>query len=71
MKNTLVIDKLKEIIKEEYNSYACGWTAERSLGNYDDCFSDGYECGTSCLAYRIGTLLGMDLEEPEESDEEY
>lgn len=40
------------------------WTSERSRGNYDDCFYDGYECGRSWLAYEIGALLEMDLEEP-------
>lgn len=36
------LNKLKEKIKEAYDSNVCCWTSERSRGNYDDCFSDGY-----------------------------
>lgn len=43
----------------------------RSDGNSFDCFNDGYESGTSWAAYNIGCILGMDLEEPDESEDEY
>lgn len=58
------LNKLKEKIKEAYDPDFCDWTSERSRGNYDDCFYDGYECGRSWLAYEIAALLEMDLEEP-------
>lgn len=32
-------------------------TAERSYGNYDDCFSDGYECATNVIGIRAEKLL--------------
>lgn len=62
----MVENKLKKWVEENYNSRATGWTAERSCGNYDDCFEDGMESGTSWAAYEIGCILGMDLEEPNE-----
>lgn len=63
-----MIKKLKAWVKENYNVYTTGWTASRSYGNYDDCFSDGMECGTSWAAYEVGEILGMELEEPDEPD---
>lgn len=68
MDNT--IEKLKEWVGENYKQYATGWTSERSHGNYDDCFSDGYESGTASSAYEVGCILGMDLEEPDEPEYE-
>ena len=59
------IKRLEEWVTKNYDSYTTGWTAERSRGNFDDCFSDGFESGTSCAAYEIGCILGMELEEPE------
>lgn len=35
--------KLEEWVKDHYKQYSTGWTSERSAGNYDDCFNDGYE----------------------------
>lgn len=61
-----MIKKLKELVNENYSSSKCGWTSERSAGNYDDCFDDGFDCGQSVLAYELGKILGMELEEPEE-----
>lgn len=63
-----IIEKIQQIINSEYDSDACGYTSERSEGNNDDVFNDGYECGKSDLAYQIGELLGMDLEEPKEQE---
>lgn len=65
------INKLKEFVEKRYLSYACGWTSERSRGNYDDCFEDGYISGQSWLAYEVGMILGLDLEKPEEPDYDY
>ena len=64
------IKQLKELVKENYKAYAYYWTSERSEGNYDDCFSDGYECGLTTLAYEIGQILEMDLKKPEEPEDE-
>ncbi|MDU6995979.1 MAG: hypothetical protein E6356_14050 [Terrisporobacter othiniensis] len=61
-----LIERIKKIVKENYDSSVCGYTSERSQGNSDDVFSDGDEFGSSWLAYDIGCLLGMDLEKPEE-----
>ena len=63
--------KLKDWVEENYNQYSTGWTYERSSGNDFDCFNDGMECGTSWAAYEVGCILGMELEEPDEPDEEY
>ena len=63
-----LIAKIKEIINSEYDSDACGYTSERSEGNSDDIFNDGYECGKSDLAYKIGKILEMELEEPKEPE---
>jgi hypothetical protein len=64
--NKDITDKLQEWVKINYTSSNCGWTAERSRGNYDDCFEDGEHCGFSCAAYEVGMMLGMKLEEPDE-----
>ena len=66
-----VLNQLKDLVKDNYNSHQCSYTTERSRGNYDDCFEDGYESGQSWLAYQVGCILGMDLEEPEEPQEIY
>lgn len=60
------IIEIMELIEREYNSEMCAATPEWSMGNYDDVFDDGYECGKSWLAYKISQILGMDLEEPSE-----
>ncbi|MCC0726332.1 MULTISPECIES: hypothetical protein [unclassified Clostridioides] len=65
------INKIKILVKENYDSSVCGFTAERSAGNFDDCFDDGYVCGSSWLAHQIGKILEMDLEEPEIDDDCY
>ncbi|MCI9976517.1 hypothetical protein JY742_10330 [Clostridioides difficile] len=65
------VNKIKELIEKEYDSYACGWTEERSRGNSTDSFEDGYTCGSSWFAYQVGCILEMDLEEPEIDDECY
>lgn len=65
------IEKIKDFINSNYNSYACGWTEFRSQGNSSDVFSDGFECGVSQTLYEIGCTLGMELEEPEEQDYDY
>jgi len=56
------IKKLEEWVNKNYSPIKCGWTAERSMGNYDDCFDDGVSSGTSFSAYMVGIILGMDLE---------
>lgn len=67
-----MIKKIKKVIIENYNSHACGFTEMRSEGNCTDVFYDGVQHGESMIAYEIGTILGMDLEEPEEpSYDEY
>lgn len=68
--NEQVMKKLENWVRENYKQYATGWTAQRSEGNCYDCFEDGMECGTSWCAYEIGSILGMELEEPDEPDED-
>lgn len=65
-----VINKLKQWVKDNYHQHSTGWTPERSMGNYDDCFYDGAEYGTSWAAYEIGCILGMKLKEPEVNEDE-
>ena len=66
--NEQMIKKLENWVRENYKQYTTSWTARRSEGNYYDCFDDGMECATSWCAYEVGTILGMDLEEPEDPD---
>lgn len=61
---------IKELIDREYNSYSVNWTSERSCGNYDDCFDDGYESGCSNTLYQIGQILEMDLEYPDDDEDD-
>lgn len=61
-----VLANIKTLIRTVYDSEACGFTEERSSGNDMDVFNDGFKCGQSKLAYQIGVMLNMDLEEPQE-----
>ena len=63
------MQKIKELILTTYDKRICEYTPERSFGNYDDVFNDGYECGQSWLAYSISLILNMDLQEPELPDD--
>jgi hypothetical protein len=67
--NDKMIEQLKNWVTKNYDPHSAGYTYERSEGNYYDCFEDGCECGTSWAAYEVGLILGMELEEPDESDE--
>ena len=60
--------KLEKWVKENYKQNTTGWTWLRSEGNCSDCFDDGYECATSWAAYEVGSILGMELKEPDEPD---
>lgn len=66
-----MINQIKELVNNRYASYKCGWTEQRSEGNYSDCFWDGCGCGESSVLYEIGSILGMKLEEPEEQEYNY
>ena len=57
-----ILDKLKEVVRLNYSSEYCGATEEWSEGNSYDVFSDGEKSGRSWLAYEIGCLLNMELE---------
>ena len=63
--------KLEEWVKDNYIQKTTGYTPERSAGNSYDCFDDGFTCATSCAAYEVGQILGMELEEPIYSEEEF
>lgn len=51
--------KLVEWVDKNYHYAAVYWTPERSEGNSNDCFWDGYERGTSEAAFEIGRIIGM------------
>lgn len=68
--NNKIRENLEKWVKDNYNQYATGWTYERSEGNCYDCFDDGFTSATSWAAYEVGCILGMELEEPDVSDEE-
>ena len=48
------IEKIKEWVGNNYNPHVCSYTAERSMDNYYDCFSDGELSASSWAAYDIG-----------------
>jgi hypothetical protein len=62
------IKKLMEWVTKNYSPRKCGYTSLRSQGNCDDCFNDGVDSGNAYAAYVVGTILGMELEEPDEPD---
>lgn len=64
-----IIEKLKEWVNKNYDPYVCGLSPQRSKGDYYDCFFDGESCGASYVAYEVGQILGMDLEEPAETED--
>lgn len=63
-------EKLEQWVLKNYDKYAAEYTWERSAGNDYDCFEDGFESGTSWAAYSIGCILGMELEKPDDMEEE-
>ena len=63
-------ETLEKWVKDNYKQHTTGWTWERSEGNSYDCFDDGMECATSWAAYEVGCILGMELEEPDEPEED-
>lgn len=63
-------EQLEKWVKDNYKQHTTGWTYERSDGNSFDVFDDGFQCATSWAAYEIGSILGMELDEPEEPDED-
>lgn len=65
-----IYEELKQWVNANYDSYACGYTVDRSMGNYDDVFYDGDAYGTSWAAYYVGRILGMDLPAPIQYDED-
>jgi len=65
-----ILEEIKEYIKEHYNASHCGYTEYRSEGNGNDVFNDGCENGESWALYSIGNIIGMELDEPEESEDE-
>jgi hypothetical protein len=67
----LMIKKLEEWVHKYYDPNVCAYTAERSYGNYDDCFADGAVSGVSWAAYEVGKILGVELEEPQEPEYDY
>jgi len=64
------LDKIKDYINEHYKAYRCSWTEQRSEGNYSDVFSDGCDSGEAWSLYSIGNIIGMELEEPEENEDD-
>lgn len=61
-----IIEDLKKLVDENYDSEDCGLTEEYSSGNESDIFNDGERFGASWLAYQVGEIIGMELEEPKE-----
>lgn len=57
------LEQIKQWVQKNYKKNVAEYTVERSVGNFDDCFNDGYECGIACSAYEVGKILGMELEE--------
>lgn len=64
------IAKLKKWVEENYDPCVCDYTYRRSEGNFYDCFIDGETSVTSWAAYEVGKILGMDLEEPAEAEDD-
>ena len=65
-----IMNELREWVIENYNQKATGYSIERSMGNYDDVFQDGYEYGQSWAAYKIGSILGMQLADPVQDEDD-
>ena len=56
MKN---LNKLKNLIETRINYHpnALNYTTERSYGNYDDVFADGYNCGFANAIEEIKEMI--------------
>lgn len=53
------LNKLKNLIETRiyYNPNALDYTSERSYGNFDDVFSDGYNCGYANAIEEIKEII--------------
>lgn len=69
--NDEIKKKLEKWVIDNYKQYTTSWTWQRSEGHSYDCFNDGCEYATSWAAYEVGSILGMDLEEPDWPKEDY
>lgn len=50
--------KIKELVeKVEYSRAVLDYTTERSFGNYDDVFADGYNCGFANAIEEIKEMI--------------
>lgn len=65
-----IYDELKKWVLQNYDQQATGYSWRRSAGNYTDCFFDGYYFGVACSAYEVGGILGIDLPEPDRSEDD-
>jgi hypothetical protein len=65
------IEKVKEYIKKNYKPKYGAYSVERSRGNQNDVFEDGIFYGECFTLYEIGSMLGMDLQEPYEQYLDY
>lgn len=60
-------EKIEQWVLKSYDKYAAEYIL---AGNDYDCFEDGFESGMSWAAYSIGCILGMELEKPDNVEEE-
>ena len=53
------LDKLKNLIETRihYHPNVVDYTVERSLGDYDDVFDDGYNCGFANAVEQIKEMI--------------
>ncbi len=52
VKEQALLNETKQVLEKRAE-----WTSERSMGNYDDCFSDGQDCADASTALNARALL--------------
>lgn len=61
-------ERIKQLVYENYSLCACADSSREACDtlNYYTCFERGKRCGKSWMAYKIGSILGIIHEYPNE-----
>lgn len=62
------LQKIEKHILQRYKHKMGSRTSQWSWGNYDDVFSDGEDRGECWSLYNIASIIGIDLQKPDEQE---
>lgn len=62
-------NELEQWVKKNYKQYVTGWICKHFRKSETVFYDAGREAGRAWAAYEIGSILGMDLEDPDIQDD--